>query len=460
MASNYIPPTVRKAARNSEVTDALLARTMQPMQITDPWVGLAQLATTAFLKNRSDKRADELEQAEGKAAADRSRSLVEAYGGDPVVDALAGQGQGRGPMPLFADQAGQGGPPSNDPVVGALASREGNGLDPAIQRLLANPATADVGEQMAIQAMKARAEQAGKAPTTRTFKRDGMDVTQEFDPATRQWTEIGSSAPDWQNPDWVRTEMQLRQASRPVSTTNVQVSGEKKGSEAAYTGTANAWTDLGAAVRSGASRQALYNGYREALKGFSTGATAEMRLRAGQWFKELTGADVAGLTEGEVVRAIQRNLELAAVPKGQGPITENERALVAQSITNLGNTVEGNLQILDMLEQLDAYDRQALQIYNESARKNGGVPNPLEVQEALLQLGPPLSQQQVALLQRTTGDASAPAGAGGSGQGGVPAAPVPTPSTGPASISTDAEYNALPSGTEFIGPDGVRRRKP
>lgn len=31
---------------------------------------------------------------------------------------------------------------------------------------------------------------------------------------------------------------------------------------------------------------------------------------------------------------------------------------------------------------------------------------------------------------------------------------------GPASISSDAEYNALPSGTVFIGPDGKQRRKP
>jgi len=47
------------------------------------------------------------------------------------------------------------------------------------------------------------------------------------------------------------------------------------------------------------------------------------------------------------------------------------------------------------------------------------------------------------------------------------AAPPPTGNTTtgngaavPASIANDAEYDALPSGTEFIGPDGVKRRKP
>jgi len=39
--------------------------------------------------------------------------------------------------------------------------------------------------------------------------------------------------------------------------------------------------------------------------------------------------------------------------------------------------------------------------------------------------------------------------------------PSATPANGgPASISSDAEYNALPSGTVFIGPDGKQRRKP
>jgi hypothetical protein len=36
----------------------------------------------------------------------------------------------------------------------------------------------------------------------------------------------------------------------------------------------------------------------------------------------------------------------------------------------------------------------------------------------------------------------------------------PTPSTGPAKITDDAGYNALPSGATFVGPDGKTRRKP
>jgi hypothetical protein len=42
---------------------------------------------------------------------------------------------------------------------------------------------------------------------------------------------------------------------------------------------------------------------------------------------------------------------------------------------------------------------------------------------------------------------------GGVGGGGAP-------QSGPVKVANDAEYNALPSGTEFIGPDGKLRRKP
>jgi hypothetical protein len=41
-----------------------------------------------------------------------------------------------------------------------------------------------------------------------------------------------------------------------------------------------------------------------------------------------------------------------------------------------------------------------------------------------------------------------------------PAVNAPIESSGPVQIKTDADYDKLPSGSEFIGPDGKRRRKP
>ena len=44
--------------------------------------------------------------------------------------------------------------------------------------------------------------------------------------------------------------------------------------------------------------------------------------------------------------------------------------------------------------------------------------------------------------------------------GGQTAAPTPPPAGAPAQIRDDAGYNALPSGAQFVGPDGHMRRKP
>ena len=42
----------------------------------------------------------------------------------------------------------------------------------------------------------------------------------------------------------------------------------------------------------------------------------------------------------------------------------------------------------------------------------------------------------------------------------VPRGAAPSGAAGPARVTSDADYNKLPSGTVFIGPDGVTRRKP
>jgi len=52
-----------------------------------------------------------------------------------------------------------------------------------------------------------------------------------------------------------------------------------------------------------------------------------------------------------------------------------------------------------------------------------------------------------------------PRAAGREGQDGYASA-VSQPTAGPKQIKSDADYAALPSGAEFIAPDGSHRRKP
>ncbi len=444
--SSYIPPTVQRAQRRSEVVDALLGRTMQPMAISDPLVGLAQLATTAFLANRSKKAGEELETAQAQAARDRATALTNAFGGgvpgvggDPVTDAMVAQqagGQGSPPSPAGGDPvvgalAGkprplfpgeQDGGSGADPVTDALVARPAGGLsmpsnqgtDPVVAALLADPSTADMGEQLALQAAKTRMEQAGKPPTTRTIKRGTQEVFQEYDPATRSWTEVGVGEPEWKDPGYLAAKREIAAAGRPV--TNVSVKGEVKGAEAAWKNTADSWTAQLASVQGADRRAVLFDRFEDTLSGFKTGATADWRLKANQLAKDL-GLQVANVGEGELLQSISRQLELAATPKGQGVITENERALIRETMPALNTSVEGNLQIIEMLRRLDAYDRQVLEIYTGSARANGGAPNPVEVAVGVAQLGPPLPPEQEAQLRAAAGSAQD----AGKGKGGSPA---------------------------------------
>lgn len=66
-----------------------------------------------------------------------------------------------------------------------------------------------------------------------------------------------------------------------------------------------------------------------------------------------------------------------------------------------------------------------------------------------------LDDYELTLLQTIHGPAAGKAIFDQSRNGVMPVNPA-----GVATIATDAEYDALPSGTEFVGPDGVKRRKP
>src|SRR5690606_8187103 len=162
--------------------------------------------------------------------------------------------------------------------------------------------------------------------------------------------------------------------------------------------TADQWSDITKQAQNVGRNRVIYDAMRQALPAFRTGSTAEARLAA-QKFLEDIGIKTQGVPEAEVLQSAARRLEMAATPKGQGSITENERVLIREQIPRLTSTPEGFMKTLDLMEKLDAYDLKVAQIYNDSARKNGGVPNPLEVNEALAKLGTPLDARDMSLLQ-------------------------------------------------------------
>jgi hypothetical protein len=81
---------------------------------------------------------------------------------------------------------------------------------------------------------------------------------------------------------------------------------------------------------------------------------------------------------------------------------------------------------------LDEYDRKAAQIYRDNAKKNGGIPDSVEVNQEIEKLGAPLSTADTSFLQK--------AGAGATAEAAKPAA---APNAAPAGALEEARRRGL-----------------
>lgn len=163
-------------------------------------------------------------------------------------------------------------------------------------------------------------------------------------------------------------------------------------------------------ARDATKRIAGYGQMAQAMEGFKPGATADVQLQASKFLKDMGLIEGENVPPAEMFKAVQRRLELLATPKGQGQITENERALIRETIPSITTSPEGVQQILGMLERLDRYDIQVAKIWRDNARKNGGTPNYVEVAEEIQNLPPPMTpQEENALLRLKERAQAAPA---------------------------------------------------
>lgn len=233
---------------------------------------------------------------------------------------------------------------------------------------------------------------------------------------------------------------------------NTTVSGERKGTEQLFTDTAKAFQAAQEAGRAADRNRILYDTAERAIAGFQPGVAADARL----WAAQLGSA--FGLNtnapQGELLRSVQRRLELAATPRGQGQITENERVLIRDTVPIWASTPDGARQVLGLLRKLDAYDQNVARIYRENARRNGGTPDPVTVAEELSALGAPLNHGELA-------DLMAMKERGGAGGDTTPLRmEVPDQPDRPVRVRTPEEARRLPRGTRFIDPSGVERVVP
>jgi hypothetical protein len=173
------------------------------------------------------------------------------------------------------------------------------------------------------------------------------------------------------------------------------------------------WEKANLAATDATKRVSAYGQIAKSMQGFTPGATAEVRLQAKALLKDLGIIGDIGVSDAEAFQKAARRLELAATPRGQGQITENERVLIRETVVSMKNSPEGIVKIIPMLERLDNYDIQVAKIFRDSAKANGGVPNYLDVSERIAALGPPMSDdEKSALMDLKEGNKPAAAGGG------------------------------------------------
>lgn len=175
-------------------------------------------------------------------------------------------------------------------------------------------------------------------------------------------------------------------AGRPSVDQRVYGEGAGEGMKLA----AQAWGKQRDLVQANTRAEGDLQAFETAMQAFDPGVGADMRLKAKQALSELgfnTNAPA-----GELMNAVQKRLELAmagSAMKGQGQITEGERVMLKDAVNLFGSTPDGARLIIAANRALNAYDKQVLSIYRESARANGGTPNPVDIDEKIAALAPP-----------------------------------------------------------------------
>lgn len=170
---------------------------------------------------------------------------------------------------------------------------------------------------------------------------------------------------------------------------------------------------------------AMMDQAERAVRAVPQGAGAQLVPILGQIGARF-GFEIPGSSEAEVLQGITNTLATLQRVPGSGATTDFEMRLYMQAVPRLGNTREGNLQLIEMGRALAKRKIDEARIY----RQHAGKP---DLQERIDALGPVLTDTQRAFLEQ--GIAGRPgiitepgAGPGPGGQGTAtppPARPAP-----------------------------------
>lgn len=165
------------------------------------------------------------------------------------------------------------------------------------------------------------------------------------------------------------------------------------------------------------------------------------------------GIDLGGAQGVQAAQALINQMVPAQRPPGTGPMSDADLELYKQSIPRIINQPGGNELIIGTMRAINEYDRQLAAIVQDGVARAELTDDPAEraqirreMRAAIDGLQNPIDVFKAQAGQMTGASSAAPAG--------------PASTTQMAAPASEAEYNALPSGTPFRAPDGSIRIKP
>lgn len=216
--------------------------------------------------------------------------------------------------------------------------------------------------------------------------------------------------------------------------TNINLNTAQSGTKAMQEKAIEDFQTAQTSSRDAVKRSQIWDKMEEAAKGFTPGATADVKLTAKRYLKDagiIAGEDVP---DAEVFKQMQQQIAIHAQPKGQGAVSNVERELFAKAIPNITMSPEGLSRSIQISRGLDSYDRKVAQVYRDNAKKNGGIPNSVEVNEEIEKLGSPLTVGDTNYLQKASKGEPATVAS---------AAPAPVADAGRAALETEMRKRGL-----------------
>lgn len=314
---------------------------------------------------------------------------VRAFGGDERMGAAAynaGPGRVAAARAQYGDQWERGLPDSTRETYLPKVFGQQGGAPPPPDRTQAMLAQANQLQMFAAQA-------AGSPNPA--IQQQGKIAAARADMLYRQ-AEAATKKTELLTPEQEDQKIRIGQATRPTTETRVQVTSGNEAAKKAVENYDQLVQDVGPNQRVLANLQA----FRTAMQGFTPGLGAEHRAtfeKAKSFLGLPNTADMAA-----VLSKAQADLKMAAGQafKGQGQVSNYERELANETVELLGNTPEGALAVMRMIEAGIRRQEEIKGIYERNAADNGGVPSLFQIGAEISKLGPANDPAFLADLQR------------------------------------------------------------